>query len=126
MGTWFSVGFLTRLVCIAPLLRMQCIDKNINGKSYDEKQVQGWINAVCEDVMQGLSELKKPFKYIGALRRWNRRCELHARPHALTVTPPRMDHAPLAASSHRHQSHALSCRTREQEYTRSMQAGVTQ
>lgn len=45
---------------------LQCIDKNINGKSYDEKQVQGWINAVCEDVMHGLSELKKPFKYIGA------------------------------------------------------------
>ena len=45
---------------------VQCIDRNINGKSYDEKLVQGWINAVCEDVMTGLSELKKPFKYIGS------------------------------------------------------------
>lgn len=43
---------------------MQAIDAHLNNQTYAEDKVPGWINRICEDVMEGLADLKKPFKYI--------------------------------------------------------------
>ena len=46
--------------------RAQAIDAQLAGKSYVESSVDGWVNAICEDVIAALVELQRPFKYIGA------------------------------------------------------------
>lgn len=33
--------------------------------SYTDADVTQWVNYICEDVLQGLNDLGKPFKYIG-------------------------------------------------------------
>lgn len=44
---------------------MQCIEKHLKDQSYDDRSVNTWVNYICEDVVQGLNDLGKPFKYIG-------------------------------------------------------------
>jgi hypothetical protein len=40
----------------------------LKDQSYDDKVVGTWVNYICEDVIQGLNDLGKPFKYIGVWR----------------------------------------------------------
>jgi len=47
----------------------QCVERHLKDQSYDDKVVGTWVNYICEDVIQGLNDLGKPFKYIGASRR---------------------------------------------------------
>ena len=32
---------------------------------YEDSKVQGWIDSICEKSMDALTELRRPFKYIG-------------------------------------------------------------
>lgn len=34
------------------------------GKFYDEANIESLSNYICEDIMQGLARLQKPFKYV--------------------------------------------------------------
>ncbi|RYG44262.1 hypothetical protein EON67_11965 [archaeon] len=45
--------------------RLQCIEAHLKDVTYDDRHVQTLVNYICEDVIQGLVELGKPFKYIG-------------------------------------------------------------
>jgi hypothetical protein len=51
--------------CPIPLLA-QVLENHLAGKQYEEDQVSHWINYICEDVVQALATLQKPFKYAGA------------------------------------------------------------
>lgn len=42
------------------------IDACLKDEVYDELQVSHWVDTICETIMRGLSELRKPLKYIGA------------------------------------------------------------
>lgn len=42
------------------------VDACLKDEVYDELQVAHWVDAICEAVLKGLSELRKPLKYIGA------------------------------------------------------------
>lgn len=44
---------------------MQAIEKHLKDQSYDDKLVPIWVNYICEDIVAGLADLGKPFKYIG-------------------------------------------------------------
>ena len=44
----------------------QVAELYLKDKSYEEHLVPQWIDTICEDCMQQLSALGKPFKYIGA------------------------------------------------------------
>lgn len=44
---------------------MKCIDAHLKDQQYDENRVAHWTNYILEDIMQGLAQLNKPFKYIG-------------------------------------------------------------
>uniref|UniRef100_A0A7S1CA55 Dynein light chain n=1 Tax=Bicosoecida sp. CB-2014 TaxID=1486930 RepID=A0A7S1CA55_9STRA len=48
---------------VDPIVR-GVIEKVLHNETYVESKVPHWINSVCEDVMEGLTELRKPFKYI--------------------------------------------------------------
>jgi dynein light chain Tctex-type 1 len=44
---------------------LQSIDSVLAQESYDEYKVPHWVDAICENCMKGLTDLNKPFKYIG-------------------------------------------------------------
>lgn len=46
---------------------VQAIEKHLKDQSYDDKLVPIWVNYICEDIVAGLADLGKPFKYIGML-----------------------------------------------------------
>ena len=46
-----------------PLLR-QAIETHLKDTAFEDSKVPGWVNSICEDVMKGLIELEKPFKYM--------------------------------------------------------------
>ena len=37
----------------------------LKDKVYDEAKVPIWVDQICDKCMQSLTELNKPFKYIG-------------------------------------------------------------
>ena len=43
----------------------QSIESHLKEKQYDENMVPEWIDAICSDCMKGLSDLNKPYKYVG-------------------------------------------------------------
>lgn len=45
----------------------QCIDETLKGEEYQESKVDVWVNTICENILKGLTELQKPFKYTGEL-----------------------------------------------------------
>lgn len=45
---------------------MKCIDSHLKDQQYEETRVAHWTNYILEDIMQGLAQLNKPFKYIGS------------------------------------------------------------
>eukprot|EP01029_Cantina_marsupialis_P027508 TRINITY_DN770_c0_g1_i1.p1 TRINITY_DN770_c0_g1~~TRINITY_DN770_c0_g1_i1.p1 ORF type:complete len:114 (-),score=0.37 TRINITY_DN770_c0_g1_i1:174-479(-) len=49
---------------VEPIVK-SVIDLYLKDKMFDEKQLPHWINSICEDVVKQLSDLKKPFKYVG-------------------------------------------------------------
>ena len=53
----------------------QSIEHYLKEKTYDEKLVPHWIDAICETCMKGLSDLNKPFKYVGT-ENYNRNSDL--------------------------------------------------
>ncbi|RLN45244.1 hypothetical protein BBJ29_002535 [Phytophthora kernoviae] len=42
------------------------IESCLKDEVYDEQKVSQWIDFICESIMKGLGELRKPLKYIGA------------------------------------------------------------
>ena len=44
---------------------LNSIDFCLKDEVYDEQKVAHWVDAICESIMKGLSELRKPLKYIG-------------------------------------------------------------
>ncbi|TYZ68116.1 hypothetical protein PybrP1_000767 [[Pythium] brassicae (nom. inval.)] len=40
------------------------IDACLKDEVYDERQVAHWVDTICETVVKGLSELRKPLKYV--------------------------------------------------------------
>ncbi|KAG1705207.1 hypothetical protein DVH05_004139 [Phytophthora capsici] len=40
------------------------IESCLKDEVYDELKVSQWIDYICESIMKGLSELRKPLKYI--------------------------------------------------------------
>lgn len=44
---------------------MRAIDATLKDQHYDESRVAQWTNYVLEDILQGLAQLNKPFKYVG-------------------------------------------------------------
>jgi hypothetical protein len=43
---------------------MAALDNVLTGKFYAEAEVDGWVNAICEEVIASLAELDIPFKFI--------------------------------------------------------------
>jgi dynein light chain Tctex-type 1 len=41
----------------------QAIEKHLKDREYDPNQEAQWVDWICESTMQGLAELKKPYKY---------------------------------------------------------------
>jgi dynein light chain Tctex-type 1 len=48
---------------IEPLVN-RVLDHHLMGKFYDEASASPLSNFICEDIMQGLTRLEKPFKYV--------------------------------------------------------------
>lgn len=48
---------------VEPLV-IRCIEAHLKDVSYEERMVTTWVNYICEDAIQALNELAKPFKYI--------------------------------------------------------------
>ena len=48
---------------VDPLV-MAALDTVLTGKVYSEAEVDGWVNAICEETIAGLAELDIPFKFI--------------------------------------------------------------
>ncbi|KAE8890038.1 hypothetical protein PF010_g1067 [Phytophthora fragariae] len=40
------------------------IESCLKDEVYDEQKVSQWVDYICESIMKGLSELRKPLKYI--------------------------------------------------------------
>jgi hypothetical protein len=40
------------------------LDNVLTGKVYAEAEVDGWVNAICEETIAALAELDIPFKFI--------------------------------------------------------------
>ena len=51
--------------CHVVFTRLQAIEDTLQGQEYEESKVNTWINTICEDIIAGLTDLKKPFKYTG-------------------------------------------------------------
>ena len=45
--------------------RRQVIEAVLKDKVYDEAKVPIWVDQICDKCMESLTELNKPFKYIG-------------------------------------------------------------
>ena len=43
---------------------LSAVEQHLKDKIYDAKRVPGWIDAICEDCVQGLTDFRKPFKYV--------------------------------------------------------------
>ncbi|TMW55408.1 hypothetical protein Poli38472_013299 [Pythium oligandrum] len=43
---------------------LAAIESSLKDEVYDELQVAQWIDTICETIMKGLSELRKPLKYV--------------------------------------------------------------
>lgn len=56
---------------VDPIVR-GVVDKVLTNQTYDESKTAHWINSICEEVMEGLTQLRKPFKYIGKQLRLSR------------------------------------------------------
>lgn len=41
------------------------IESCLKDEVYDELKVSHWVDTICETIMKGLGELRKPLKYIG-------------------------------------------------------------
>ncbi|GMF30499.1 unnamed protein product [Phytophthora lilii] len=41
------------------------IESCLKDEIYDEQNVSQWVDYICESIMKGLGELRKPLKYIG-------------------------------------------------------------
>lgn len=48
---------------IDPLV-MAALDNVLTGKLYSEAEVDGWVHAICEEVIAALAELDVPYKFI--------------------------------------------------------------
>jgi dynein light chain Tctex-type 1 len=46
----------------------QAIDLVLSSETYDEVKVSHWVDSICESCMKGLTDLQKPFKYVGVYR----------------------------------------------------------
>jgi dynein light chain Tctex-type 1 len=42
----------------------QSIEAHLLDTPFDDRRVGTWVNAICEDVVAGLAELAKPFKFV--------------------------------------------------------------
>ncbi len=62
----------------------QVLEEHLTGKNYEEASVNSWINYICEDVMQRLANLNKPFKYAGA----SVQAPARRRPRGPPIPPP--------------------------------------
>ena len=45
-------------------LALEIIGSVLDGKSYDDQQVQGWIDEICSRITKDLVDMNKPYKYI--------------------------------------------------------------
>jgi hypothetical protein len=44
---------------------LNSIENCLKDEVYDEQLVSQWVDIICESIMRGLSDLRKPLKYIG-------------------------------------------------------------
>ncbi|KAF0775819.1 hypothetical protein AaE_000480 [Aphanomyces astaci] len=44
---------------------LQSVEHYLKDQSYDENEVSHWVDLICDGIMKGLSDLRKPLKYIG-------------------------------------------------------------
>lgn len=61
----FDFGIHPEFGRLMPYTLLQAIEKHLKDQSYDDKLVPIWVNYICEDIIAGLADLGKPFKYIG-------------------------------------------------------------
>ncbi len=73
---------------IEPLV-VKVIRSHMKDMMYEESLMTTLINYICEDIMQGLAELGKPFKYVGESHRTASVAQAHACVFATPVTPYR-------------------------------------
>ena len=45
-------------------LAVEIIGSVLDGKTYDDQQVQGWIDEICSRITKDLVDMNKPYKYI--------------------------------------------------------------
>ncbi|CAG9320550.1 DYNLT1_2 [Blepharisma stoltei] len=43
---------------------MESVEAVLANRTYEEREVQRWINEICERVIKSLYDTRKPFKYI--------------------------------------------------------------
>jgi dynein light chain Tctex-type 1 len=43
---------------------LSAIESCLKDAAYDEQRVAQWVDTICEMVMRGLAELRKPLKYV--------------------------------------------------------------
>ena len=43
------------------------MDSHLQSGDYTDSKADNWANKICEDCIQQLTSLKKPFKFIGKL-----------------------------------------------------------
>lgn len=56
-----ELAFVAEEVDRIILTAIECCLKD---EVYDEQRVAQWVDTICETIMKGLSELRKPLKYI--------------------------------------------------------------
>ncbi|KAF0700481.1 Aste57867_9010 [Aphanomyces stellatus] len=44
---------------------LQSVEYFLKDRSYDEDEVSHWVDSICDGIMKGLGDLRKPLKYIG-------------------------------------------------------------
>lgn len=95
---------------------LQGIEAHLKDTTYDDRNVATWINYICEDIVQALTDLGKPFKYVGAylLRRDAARVLL---PRACLLFTYLLHHPPQCTAS--------SCKTRALGCTRQPASSAT-
>ena len=45
-------------------LALEIVGTVLDGKLYDDHQVQGWIDEICSRITKDLVDMNKPYKYI--------------------------------------------------------------
>ncbi|KDO20893.1 hypothetical protein SPRG_14124, partial [Saprolegnia parasitica CBS 223.65] len=43
---------------------LQSVEYFLKDRSYEESEVSHWVDSICDGIMKGLCELRKPLKYI--------------------------------------------------------------